>query len=362
MSLKQKLESLRPELARAAQQVIDEWEQDEEGIDPELGAGGVCDRIADAMLGAMYDRIEGIEAAFGAPEGHDHEWVVVTDGHEAFIVDIPPHVYEVGGGYSWRKVEGAQVSPSDIVIDPLDMELAGELMKQEEHAMQDNLIALADALQAMGEGSTATLVRALDRFAQERPTWAERFFKANPEFMDRAEQFAAATGAGMANYINMLDALPEDIGRQKVHKDLGYVGMPWSPPGTAAAPKKPEPPKVVTQTKGGDLVWPFPPPTVLKRPEAFISAAIAWAGAQYSRTGRKGEIEASRLYLRHLMKDVAPALARTLQQQWAAAANDPDKQHNLRLWWKALVLVWQRLQDMIGSINAYEGAPGYYEG
>jgi hypothetical protein len=283
----------------------------------------------------------------------------VTDGQEAFIVDIPAHAYEVGGGYSWQKIEGAEIGPQDVIIEPLDMELAGEIIKQEEHAMQDKMIALADALQAMGDENSAALVRALDKFAQ-RPTWTERFFKANPEFLNRAEQFAQATGVGMASYLNTLDAMPEDLGRQKIHKDLGYVGMPWSPPG--ATPAKPAEPEVITQTKGGDLVWPFPSPTVLKRPEAFISAAIGWAGAKYGRTGRKGEIEASRLYLRHLMKDAAPALAGTLQKQWQAAANDPDKQHNLRLWWKALVLVWQRLQDMIGYINMYEGAPGYYEG
>lgn len=29
-------------LIRAAQAVLDGWEQDEEGLDPELGAGGAC--------------------------------------------------------------------------------------------------------------------------------------------------------------------------------------------------------------------------------------------------------------------------------------------------------------------------------
>jgi hypothetical protein len=282
MSLKQKLESLRPDLAQAAQRVVDEWELDEEGLDPELGAGGVCDRVAEALLETVYDRVEGIEAAFGAPEGHDHEWIVVTDGREAFEVDIPPGAYETGAGYSWKKIEGARISPSDVIIYPIDLELVADLVRQEEDAMRDKLIALADALQALEEDNTATLVRALEKFA-----------------------------GGSGN---------------------------------------------------GALAWPFPAPEVLKRPEAFISAALGWAGPQYSRTGRKGEIEASRLYLRHLMKEVAPELARTLQKEWAAAAGDPARQRSLRLWWKALVLVWQRLQDMVGHINSYEKAPGYYGG
>lgn len=353
-----RLNALRPQMAAAAQRVIDEWEQDEEGLDPELGAGGVCDRIAGALMDVIYERIDGVEADFGAPEGHDHEWVVVTDGREAFVVDIPPHVYEIGGGYSWRKVEGAQVSPSDIVIDPLDMELAEDLIKQEEDAMHDKLTALADALQGMGENSTATLIRVLGKFAQA--SWTERFFQANPDLLKRADEFATAKGMSLAAYLAKLDSMSEAMGRRKVHQDLGYVGMPWSAPQKPA--EEPKAPEVTTQTEGGDLVWPFPAPVVLKRPEAFISAAIGWAGPQYARTGRKGEIEASRKYLRYLMKDVAPALAKTLQQRWSKATADPAAQRNLKLWWRALVQVWQRLQDMVGHINAYERAPGYYGG
>lgn len=44
-------ELLRPEMAAAAQQAYNEWEQDEEGQDEELGSGGICQDIAEKMAG-----------------------------------------------------------------------------------------------------------------------------------------------------------------------------------------------------------------------------------------------------------------------------------------------------------------------
>jgi len=121
------LEALRPALAEAAQKIVDAWEQDEEGLDLELGAGGVCDQVAQAMIDVIYEHLEGVEATCGAPEGEDHEWVVVTDGKEAFVVDIHPTVYETGAGYSWQKILGAEIRADDVAIDALDMDLVGEL-------------------------------------------------------------------------------------------------------------------------------------------------------------------------------------------------------------------------------------------
>lgn len=352
------LERLRPELAVAAQRIVDEWEQDEEGMDPELGGGGICDRVAYAMLETLYERLDGIEADLGAPEGHDHEWVVVTDGRQAFIVDIPAGVYETGGGYSWRKVEGARVSPSDIIIEPIDQVLADGLVAREEQNMYNQLKALTGALYGMGEHNTAMLVSVLDRFA--RQAWVEEFFAANPELMRRAEKFAEASGVPLAMYLNRLESMPESAGRRIIHKDLGYVGMPWSPSGEQE-PKAPLPPPpqtaVVTETDEGRLAWPFPPPVVLKDPGAFMSAALGWAGPEFSAAGERGEIAAARAYLDHLRRVAAPAMARTLQRRWAMAAGDPDARANLRKWWQALAHVWQRLRDMAGYINSYKTAP-----
>ena len=74
MTLLNDLERLLPEMVVAAQEIIDEWTQDEEGIDEVLGTGGVCDEIASAILYVLDKNID-VKATFGAPEGEDHEWV-----------------------------------------------------------------------------------------------------------------------------------------------------------------------------------------------------------------------------------------------------------------------------------------------
>jgi hypothetical protein len=372
-----RLNALRPVIADAAQKVVDEWQLDEEGLDPELGAGGICDRVADAIIETLYAHLEGIEAAPGAPEGEDHQWVVVGDGQSAFVVDIPPGVYETGGGYAWKKIEGAEIGPQDVVIEPIDPKLAQDLLK--EGGQMRRLIVLAEALEALGEANSAALVRVLTvpQLVREAQGWAERFFQANPEFMDRAERFAEAKGIDLATYLNQLDAMREDMGRRKIHQDLGYVGMGAAQlpaGGSAEKPaEKPAPklePKLQPET---ELRWPFPPPNVLQDERAFIAAALAWSMGEgqdlYARMygqadnlrdmGKKGEIQAARAYLRHLMKDAAPRLAVTLQAKWreASAKGDREAQRTLRAWWSSLSDVWELIQQMISLVNDYE-----YEG
>jgi hypothetical protein len=115
MSLLDDLERLRPELAAAAQTVVDDWVLDE---DDDYGGGGVCDDVAQALSGVISS-LPGVEVVDGGHDGDDHAWVVVYDDTEAFAVDVPPGVYETGGGYAWKKIEGAKVSPDDIVIEPV---------------------------------------------------------------------------------------------------------------------------------------------------------------------------------------------------------------------------------------------------
>lgn len=115
----ERLDKLRPEIARAAQEVLDGWEQDEDGYSEDFGGGGACDAISSAIATIVYNAIEGVELVDGGHDGDDHAWNVVYDDSEAYSVDIPPHVYETGGGYSWQKVDGATVSPDDVVIEPV---------------------------------------------------------------------------------------------------------------------------------------------------------------------------------------------------------------------------------------------------
>lgn len=124
--LRAALEAHRRALAAAAQRVLDDWQQDDEGIDEVFGSGGACDAIAGAfedVLHFTYVDAGGRETSpsfmDGGQDGDDHAWLIVYDDYEAVALDIPPYVYETGGGYNWRKIPGVRISPADIVIEPM---------------------------------------------------------------------------------------------------------------------------------------------------------------------------------------------------------------------------------------------------
>lgn len=116
--LYRELTALRGRMARAAQRVYDRWDPDE------YGGGGICDDVASELLDvALSARSaeEGRVAGWAA----DHAWALVwNDGlREACKVDIPPGVYETGGGYSWEKVEGARFSPGVVGIEDISRDI-----------------------------------------------------------------------------------------------------------------------------------------------------------------------------------------------------------------------------------------------
>jgi hypothetical protein len=129
--------SLSPLLAAAGQQEYDVWEQDEEGYHEELGSGGICHLIADRMVGILSD--EGFEAVSTHSEGigEDHVWVTAQTAQGVVTVDIPPGVYEIGGGYTWKKRPDIVFVPSDIVVDVIDKDplrfpdYAGKLSREQ---------------------------------------------------------------------------------------------------------------------------------------------------------------------------------------------------------------------------------------
>lgn len=107
------LETLRPQLAAAAQAIYDAWQPDEENSE-----GGICDEIADAMAGVIADNID-CRIDDGGHEGDDHAFLIVTLAKYRYWVDIPAYVYETGGGYKWQKIPDVLITPQDIVIEPI---------------------------------------------------------------------------------------------------------------------------------------------------------------------------------------------------------------------------------------------------
>lgn len=115
-----RLRSLRPALARAAQEVYDNWEIGEDGGD-DYGGGGICDDVASAMSLVVSRALgDDVNIVDGGHDGDDHAFIIVLTDTEAVAVDIPPGVYERGGGYSWKKIPGVRFDAGDVVLDPLD--------------------------------------------------------------------------------------------------------------------------------------------------------------------------------------------------------------------------------------------------
>jgi len=126
--LERALLALRLKFARAAQGVYDAWDQDDEGMDAEYGVGGICHDIASAMVDVVYENLDGIEAYTqdSGGMGEQHVWMVAHDDEQAFIVDIPPGVYESGAGYQWTKLLNITIEPEDVIVEELDRELVDD--------------------------------------------------------------------------------------------------------------------------------------------------------------------------------------------------------------------------------------------
>lgn len=118
------LTPLLPELVQAAQEAYDAWSQDEQGEDPELGVGGICQDVAEAMSGVLNGH--GIDASTVDNQGmgDQHVWVVAKLSDGVYVVDIPPGVYETGSGYVWKKRPGVVFSPEHILVDRIDSDPA----------------------------------------------------------------------------------------------------------------------------------------------------------------------------------------------------------------------------------------------
>lgn len=103
-----KLMQLAPLMATAAQEIYDEATGDED-------SGGLCDMISGAIMDilAQHD----IECHEGGHEGDDHSWVLAYDDDGVYAVDIPPDVYEHGGGYSWQLYPDVVFTLDDVAIN-----------------------------------------------------------------------------------------------------------------------------------------------------------------------------------------------------------------------------------------------------
>jgi len=113
------LRSLAPELAVAAGKVYHEWAQ-VDGWDEELGEGGICDRIADAMAGVLGDNGFDNVLTMPAQVGENHVFVMALAEDGAWMVDIPPWHYEAGSAFTWRKRDDVTFDSGCVTLDKLE--------------------------------------------------------------------------------------------------------------------------------------------------------------------------------------------------------------------------------------------------
>jgi len=125
--LLKQLEALRPQFAAAAQAVYDEWDaSDEIDGDAEVGQGGICHLIADKILDVVASNLPDLNMTTISSSHEVHVYVVVGEttvndegdkDEDYYLIDIRPHVYETGGGYTWKKIPDVAFTPDDITID-----------------------------------------------------------------------------------------------------------------------------------------------------------------------------------------------------------------------------------------------------
>lgn len=110
--LKQKI----PQLVKAAQEVYDDWDQsDPDYGDWQVGKGGICHLIVDAMSDTLTD----FETASLSLDTEVHVLMIIQLEEGVFSVDIPHSIYEKGGGYNWTKIPDVVFEPNDVVIAKL---------------------------------------------------------------------------------------------------------------------------------------------------------------------------------------------------------------------------------------------------
>jgi len=118
-TLCERVASLKPEICVVAQEVYDEWDEDEF----EYFGGGICHLIADAIVDYLQSRnIDAIPFSQQIDEVHVFTIAYDENTREACEVDIDPRIYESGAGYSWTKIEGVTFEPNHVWVGPIDFE------------------------------------------------------------------------------------------------------------------------------------------------------------------------------------------------------------------------------------------------
>jgi hypothetical protein len=103
--------SLIPRILIKVQETYDNW--DEEDLDTYAG-GGICHLIADDVCGILSNK--GIDCTTVSCSHEQHVYVAAKFSEGVYTIDIPYHIYETGGGFSWKKISGIKFDINDVVF------------------------------------------------------------------------------------------------------------------------------------------------------------------------------------------------------------------------------------------------------
>lgn len=100
------------------QEVYDSWEQDENGMDEELGTGGICQDIVDTIISHANNFGYELHSTFDQMTNHVYMIGVFKEG--VYSIDIPYSIYEHGAGYQWTKIDGVKFEADHFDFQLLD--------------------------------------------------------------------------------------------------------------------------------------------------------------------------------------------------------------------------------------------------
>lgn len=113
------LESLFPKFAKKAQEVYGEWDEDD--VDTYAG-GGICHLIAEEMVSIMWDN--DIESVTYSSSHEQHVYTIAKVKEGIFAIDIHHSFYEIGGGFSWKKIPDVKFEPSFVSLYKITADLS----------------------------------------------------------------------------------------------------------------------------------------------------------------------------------------------------------------------------------------------
>jgi hypothetical protein len=114
--------NLLPMILPKVQKAYDDWDETE--VDTYAG-GGICHILADAICDVLGNN--GIECTPVSSSHEQHVYVAGKFSEGIYIIDIPYHIYETGGGFSWKKIPNITFETGDVTFyrsssDPADWE------------------------------------------------------------------------------------------------------------------------------------------------------------------------------------------------------------------------------------------------